>query len=130
MEENLKAFALAVVPSSNVLMSNVSYKGVTFSCMKVGYNKPDTKYYFWDSTGTISLHSFSYPRETEFSEELVKELYSIFESSINNIVCCCVCHKHLFNKVTYEKINNWHQVWAGFYCDEHYDGSVMDTSGD
>lgn len=124
----LEEFIKIPVPKTNVFSCLIKHNNGFISAMKSGYNEVETTYSFWDSTGTESLTSFNYKREQMFDEVKLSILTSIFDTAISGICCCCECHKPLFYRGSLIKINNWHQVWAGFYCDNCYDGSVMNTN--
>ena len=126
----LEEFIKTPVPRTNTFSALIKHDKGLICGMKIGYDIPNTYYHFWNDTGTESLIEFSYPKEQMFDEAKLVELTSIFDTAISGICCCCECHKPLFYRGSLIKINNWHQVWAGFYCDNCYDGSVMDTLGD
>ena len=126
----LEEFVTTPVPKGNTFDCYIKHKDGLISAMKSGYESPLTVYNFWDESGLISIAEFSYSRETMFKPAVLADLLNRFNNAVSDKVCCSCCQKPLFYKDTYIKINNWRQVWAGFYCEDCDDGSVMDTTGD
>lgn len=127
----LEEFIMTPVPRGNTFSAYITHKGGYICALKTGHDLPITEYNFWDERGIESLcEAIKYPRETMFSEDILNFLYERFDNCIKGIVCCSTCGKRLFYRAPFTKINNYHQVWAGFYCEDCYDGDVMDTTGD
>lgn len=127
----LEEFVNTPVPLGNTFSAYITHKGGYISALKTGHNQPVTEYNFWNLTGIIALcKAINYPRETMFSQDILDFLYQRFDNAVKDLVCCTKCGKPLFYDLPFRKLNTYHQVWAGFYCEDCWDGEVMDTSGD